>query len=550
MVGDNFQVLVIGAGPTGLTMANILGMYGIRTLLVERNAATVAEPRAVSIDDESLRTMQFIGLIDTVRKSIVEGYGSHYFSPSGRCFTKVLPDIVEYGYVRRSAFRQPVLEAQLREGLGRFAHVETRFSTRVTMLEETGGEVRATLVGPDGTEDTVSAEYVAACDGGRSATREALGIGMVGSSYDQGWLIIDLAGSSQRFRHTQVFCDPTRPGLSLPGPDGTKRYEFMMLPGEKPEELLDEANVRKLLARHSEEDPNLQIVRKVIYHFHARIAERWRSGRIFLAGDAAHLTPPFAGQGMNSGVRDAQNLGWKLAACLRGELGSKALDSFETERRPHAWALIQLAVIMGRVMMPRSRPMAFFTRLAFRALALYPPARDYVLQMKYKPKPFFQDGLLIGEAGPSLRGRMFPQPMVERRDGSKVLLDELLGAGLALVERDDGRSALSPPGERRPMDVAIVRVMPRDHRFLPGQAQNPECVRDLTGVIGEVFAKAGVRGVLLRPDRYVAAALPDASGPEELDNLVAGLVTKSKPGTADAPVPQRLDLARAEATMS
>src|SRR5450432_1224611 len=127
-----YDVLVIGAGPTGLTCANILGMYGIRTLVVERNAATVGEPRAVSIDDESLRTMQFIDLVDAVRKDISEGYGSYYYSPRRRCFAKVVPDTMEYGFPRRSAFRQPILEAQLRAGLERFPTVATRFSTRVT----------------------------------------------------------------------------------------------------------------------------------------------------------------------------------------------------------------------------------------------------------------------------------------------------------------------------------------------------------------------------------------------------------------------------------
>ena len=119
---------------------------------------------------------------------------------------------------------------------------------------------------------------------------------MTGSTYDARWLIVDLAGSCERFRHTRVYCDPARPALALPGPEGTRRYEFMMLPGENPEELLTEARVRSLLAQRSDEDAKLEIVRKAVYHFHARIAERWRWVRIFLAGDAAHLSPPFAGQ--------------------------------------------------------------------------------------------------------------------------------------------------------------------------------------------------------------------------------------------------------------
>ena len=555
------EVAIVGAGPVGLTLANILGLHGIRTLLVERNAATVGEPRAVSIDDEALRTMQYIGLDEVVRSRIVQGYGSYYFSAGGRCFAKVVPDTVEYGFARRSAFRQPVLEAQLREGLARFASVETLFSTEVQGVEEDADGVsvrlapsraplcgdpssraplsgepssRAPLCGEPssrapllrqrpGTQSLVRARYLVACDGARSPVREALGIGMSGSTYDCRWLIVDLAGSTDRFRHTRVFCDPARPGLALPGPEGTRRYEFMLLPGEDPAAMLDEANVRRLLARHSDEDARLAIVRKVVYHFHARLAERWRAGRIFLAGDAAHLSPPFAGQGMNSGLRDAQNLGWKLAWVLRGGVGPGLLDTYETERKPHAAALIQMAVRMGLVMMPRNRLRAVLTQAAFRALALHRPARDYVMQMKYKPPPRYTAGFLAGAAGTSLRGRMFVQPRVERRDGSTVLLDSLLGAGFAVVEWHDGTLALASPGADRPLDARLVRVIPRDHRFVDTASDGVEQVRDATGAIAAAFERANIRGVVLRPDRYVAACLARDADGAECDRVLEAL---------------------------
>ena len=514
------QVLVVGAGPVGLTLANILGMHGVRTVLVERNASTVNEPRAVSIDDESLRTMQYIGLVDTVRERIVAGYGSHYFSAGGSCFAKVLPDTLEYGFPRRSAFRQPVLEAQLREGLARFPSVEVRFSTRVEQVEDVGSHVRVKLGSRDG---EVRAQYVVACDGARSPIREALGIAMSGGTYDNRWLIVDLAGSMDRFRHTRVFCDPARPGLQLPGPDGTRRYEFMLLPGEDPDAFLEESNVRALLARHSAEDAGLTIVRKVIYHFHARLAERWRAGRIFLAGDAAHLSPPFAGQGMNSGLRDAQNLGWKLAWCLDGALAPGLLETYEMERKPHAAALIQMAVRMGHVMMPRGRLRAFATQAAFRALALYKPARDYVMQMKYKPPPRFAQGFLVGDAGAGVRGRMFIQPQVGRRDGTVVLLDTLLGSGFSAVEWNDGALPNAGVREDRPLDARVIHVIPRDHRFVPHAGGAIEEVRDATGSIEALFTRAGIRGVVVRPDRYVAACLGRASDGAECDRLLEAL---------------------------
>jgi len=519
------QVLVVGAGPVGLTLANILGMHGVRTVLVERNASTVGEPRAVSIDDESLRTMQYIGLDEEVRRRIVPGYGSYYFSARGRCFAKVVPDTLEYGFPRRSAFRQPILEAQLREGLERFDCVDVRFETNVEGVRDAGTHVIGQL---DSGE--ITAEYAVACDGARSPVREALGIAMSGSTYDCKWLIVDLAGSTDRFRHTRVFCDPARPGLALPGPEGTRRYEFMLLPGEDADAVLDEANVRRLLGRHSEEDARLEIVRKVIYHFHARLAQRWRAGRIFLAGDAAHLSPPFAGQGMNSGLRDAQNLGWKLAWRLRGELGDALLDTYETERKPHAAALIQMAVRMGQVMMPRSALRAFATQTAFRALSLYRPARDYVMQMKYKPPPRFAEGLVCGDAGAALRGRMFVQPRVETHDGSTVLLDERLGKGFAVVEWHDGVLANARCGDR-PLGARLIRVIPRDHRFVGGAGDFDE-VRDASGAIGSLFESAGIRGVVVRPDRYVAACLARDSDAGECDRMLASLSGERSPWIA------------------
>ena len=527
------DVIVVGAGPTGLAIANILGMHGVRTLVVERNASTVGEPRAVSIDDESLRTLQYLGLYKVIEPTLMRGYGSYYYSAAGRCFAQVVSSLVEYGFPRRSAFRQPVLEATLRAGLGRYASVEVRFQTRLAAFEVVPGGVQVALedVRDPSLRQTVRARYLAACDGGRSMVREALGVELSGATYDQRWLIVDLEGSADDFRHTRVYCDPARPALALPGPDNTRRYEFMTLPGDRDEDLLDDRTIRAMLARHSTADAALSIVRKVIYHFHARVADRWRVGPVFLAGDAAHLSPPFAGQGMNSGLRDAHNLGWKLAAVVNGRLGEQVLDTYETERRPHARALIQMAINMGHVMMPRSRLHALLVQWALRLLALYPPARDYFMQMKYKPKPQFTEGLMTGAAGAALKGRMFVQPMVERRDGTRVLLDEVTGTGFAVLEwlpqerlaTAEGRGAASAP---LPLGALQVGLLHKDERFVgvrPLSGPHAMIVRDETGQIGRLFAEAGVRGVILRPDRYVAAAIALDAPPDEAARLLETL---------------------------
>ena len=529
----HYPVVVVGAGPTGLVLANILGVERADTLLLERNERTVSEPRAVSIDDESLRTIQGIGLLDTVLGDIVQGYGSHYYSRSGSRFARVQPALQEYGFPRRSAFRQPILEAQLREGLRHYPHVEAYFSHCLEQFEQDAVGVALKVAGPDGTLQTVRCDYLVGCDGARSGVRERLGIEMEGSSFGERWLIIDLLGTPDRFRHTRVYCDPRRPAISLPGPNGTRRYEFMLHAGERDEDLLREDVVRQLIGERSAGDRDLQIARKVVYAFHARVAARWRDGRVFLAGDAAHLSPPFAGQGMNSGVRDSLNLGWKLASVLRGELGRGLLDSYELERKPHAWALIEMATQIGRFMMPSGAAQAFLMQNLMRLLSVFPPARDYVMQMKFKPKPRYGAGFVVPDGASdavSLSGRLFVQPQVEVPRGRRMRLDDALGRGFRLL-------VFGPlPGDPLPElplapSLAAERffIVPQDYNFphpLPAGDER-SMLRDCDGGIEAQLRPFAPCAVLLRPDRYVAAVIP-LSHPEPACRSLAALVDATR----------------------
>lgn len=505
----HYPVVIAGGGPTGLTLANLLGMYGIECLLLERHAATVQEPRAVSIDDESLRTMQAAGIADEVFAQTVAGYGSHYFTADGVCFAKVEPTGQPYGFPRRNAFRQPILERQLREALLRFPHVTAAFEHELHSFEQDANAVALLVRQPDGSDVGITCDYLVGCDGASSGVRKAIGSTLGGSTFAERWLIVDLENSPVHSRHTVVFCDVERPCIALPGPDRTRRYEFYLHPHERDEDFLKSDTVRHLMATH-DAAPGSRVVRQVIYTFHARIADRWSQGRVFLAGDAAHLTPPFAGQGMNSGLRDANNLAWKLACVERGELGPRLLDSYEVERRDHVGAMIEMALRLGRIMAPRSRAEAFLVQNGFRLLGLYPPARDYVAQMKFKPSPRFAKGFLLPDgrsARTTLVGRLFPQPDVLLDDDSAVALDDVLGQGFSVVMRgvpdDADMLGLSEVdwGGIRPNGVIIA---PRDD-----STPAPEGIvvvreseaQDWPAVpVGHVF--------LLRPDRYVAACLP------------------------------------------
>jgi 3-(3-hydroxy-phenyl)propionate hydroxylase len=505
----NAAILIVGAGPTGLTLANILGQSGIDTVVIDRKESTVGEPRAVSIDDESLRTMQAIGIVGEVLKNVVTGYGVHYLTePGGRCFAKVEPTASEYGYPRRNAFRQPLFEASLREGLARFPSVRIWFGHTLEKFTQDASGVTATIQRADGSTVQVHANYMVGADGGRSPVREMLGVCMSGSTFKSRWLVVDTEHDDDPFWQTRVYCDARRPVVDVPGPHHTRRYEILIHPDEDADQAMQPERVAELLRPFRQGRPT-DIIRKVVYTFHARMADKWRSGRVFLAGDAAHLTPPYAGQGLNSGIRDAHNLGWKLAAASIGAISDEALDSYETERRPHAWALIRLALNLGIVMAPRTRFHAWLAQSFFTVTAYIPPIRDYFLQMKFKPKPQYTQGLLgpetTSQQAPGGRGRMFAQPTVRTSDGSEVLLDEIIGHKFALISYGDC------PGLKHPLWRALgatrICILPKAGKagdLSLAAGAGTVVVYDKNDALRNFFAGRQGQLVLVRPDRYIA----------------------------------------------
>lgn len=524
---DHYSVIVVGAGPTGLTLANLLGLYGVRVLLLERNAATVGEPRAVSIDDESLRIMQAIGIVDDVLQQVVSGYGSEYFGADGKPFLHVEPTGTPYGYPRRNACRQPILEAQLRQALGRYPNVTAAFACALVSFREESEGVRVQVEGS--LNGSLNCDYLVACDGASSTVRTALGIKLEGRSYDEPWLILDLINVSAPSRNTYVFCDAERSCVALPGPNRTRRFEIKLHPHESEEQMLRPEVVEALLQRFGA-DPQSQLTRKAVYRFHARLAESWASKRVFLAGDAAHLMPPFAGQGMNSGLRDAHNLAWKLAFVIGGSLGSQLLRSYEVERRDHVQQMIQLAMRMGRIMAPATPWSGKLLQAGFRLLRLWPRMRDYFVEMKYKPQPRFHRGFLIAEAAHrrhSLVGRLLPQPRVKRPVLGLALLDEVLGPGFALLCGETDLNAFlefihtchRPGWSLRYVAIAAGPAHPRH----VGEA---EIVVDESGKLIEQLSVYRGHALLIRPDRYVAASVP-LGNPSEASRCFEALLAST-----------------------
>ncbi|TRW93041.1 bifunctional 3-(3-hydroxy-phenyl)propionate/3-hydroxycinnamic acid hydroxylase [Paracoccus sp. M683] len=498
------DVAVLGAGPTGLIVANLLGRAGLRVALIERNPGTVDAPRAVSIDDESLRTVQATGFLDAVLADIALDYGSDYYSRmGGRQFLSVSPDSREYGFPKRSAFSQPLFEATLRRGLDRFPNVTQIFGQDCAGFSEDAMGVTLDLPG----RGAVRAGYLVGCDGGRSATRKAIGAQFGGATYQQRWLIVDLASSHDRARQTRVNCDPARPFISLPGPHGIRRYEFLLHDHEDGDAICADPARLAALMSIAGPDADRPVVRRQVYTFHARIADRWQTDRVFLAGDAAHLSPPFAGQGMNSGIRDAHNIAWKLAAVVSGQVGQGLLKTYQTERKPHATQLIDLAVTIGKIMVPPSRLNAALVQTGFRATRLIPRLQAYFAQMKYKPKPFFAEGFVAAGPDPlQMRGRMCPQPELETAAGTRVLLDDLAPGFQLIAYGHDAQASLAGADA---LDFGIelpppLAILPR--HSLPDPNSTVAWARDIHDRMARPGRPARPVAMILRPDRYVAAA--------------------------------------------
>lgn len=508
---SHYPVVIVGAGPTGLTLANLLGRHGTHFLLVERNASTVQEPRAVSIDDESLRTIQAAGLIEIVLRDVVAGYGSIYYTAQRIRFAKVQPTGTPYGYARRNAFRQPRLEAQLCAALGHVTGATVLFGWRLQSFRQTTSHVELRLVHADGGTKDVSCDYLVGCDGANSAVRATLGVELDGMTYSMRWLILDLENNENRTKHTEVFCSRRRPCITLPGPDGTRRYEFELFPNETDAEMLAPERVNALLRSHGA-DPRAVIRRKAVYRFHARVAQRWLVRRVLLAGDAAHLTPPFAGQGMNSGIRDAHNLAWKLAAVAARTAGAGLLQTYEQERYPHVRQMIDLALRMGRVMSPPNRCSALLTQTGFLLLNLWPPGRDYMTQMKYKPSPRFSSGFMVPD-GRSIRrtlvGRLLQQPKVVTVGGRLELLDDTIGARFALLVRTSMPEAAFACLNQPIWDaLGALRIALLPRGAAPLTLEGGVTVAESDDSFSEGLGPCRTEVILLRPDRYVVACFP------------------------------------------
>ena len=446
------DVAILGYGPVGALLANLLGQAGLKVGVFERDREIYALPRAVHFDGEVMRIFQSVGLADRIAAATrTSAKGMHFVNAEGRTLMirRGIDGPGPHGWAGNWYFHQPELERILREGAARFPNVEVQL----------GREIRSV--------DELDARYVVGCDGARSLVRQAIGSRRRDLGLHQPWLVVDLFCNpdSPRVRtlpeHTVQLCDPARPMtvVNVGDSHGTlrRRWEIMLMPGDDPERMTDPATFWPMMARWVGPDDAV-IERSAVYTFHSVVQQGWRKGRLLLAGDACHQTPPFLGQGMCAGMRDASNLAWKLVEVLQRGADDSLLDTYESERLPHVSAFIELAVRLGAVLQETDPRKAAARDKRFKA----------GVEIFDFPQPH------LGGCTPPV-GTIFPQPRLA--DGR--LMDEAIGPRFAVVG-----------------DASLLAGLETRAALLPG-------------VGTDWLEQHGASAAILRPDRYVCALARD-----------------------------------------
>jgi 2-polyprenyl-6-methoxyphenol hydroxylase-like FAD-dependent oxidoreductase len=439
------RVVIVGAGPTGITAATLLAQYGVECLVLERWPGVYPRPRAVHLDDEIYRVLARLGIADEFAAISRPTLGLRLLDNRFNVLAEFNrdPSRSPHGFPQANMFDQPELEAVLRANLKRYACAEVRGNAEVTGITQTEQGVRVSFTDRcDGQVHLVDAEYLLGCDGANSTVRAQIGSTMRDLNFEQRWLVVDIATSQtngadlRQWEGVHQVCDPGRAGTYMRIAPARYRWEFQLLDGESASDFGTLTALRALIAPWTAgvPDSELTLLRLTEYTFRAQIADRWRRGNIFILGDAAHLTPPFIGQGMGAGVRDAANLAWKIAGVLDGTLAAGVLDSYEQERKPHTRAMIRLALTVGRSMTGGGRLGTLVRRIVLPRLRLVPGLRDKVVD---STTPALHASALVRKSRRSrwpgrsrqLAGTLCPNPRLA--DGRR--LDAVLGTGFAVI---------------------------------------------------------------------------------------------------------------------
>lgn len=510
-------VVVVGAGPTGVVAALALAVHGVEVVVLERHPDAYALPRAVHLDDEAVRVLQSVGVADEFAAVSRPTGGLRLLDAQHRTMAEFPRSTApgRHGHPSANLFDQPDLEALLRHRLHAAPRVRLRTCVEVVGVEPgpaTGPSVVVLEDRGTGRVERLPAAAVLGCDGADSLVRRVVGARWRDLRATERWLVVDVRCPVplEAWDGVHQVCDPYRAATFLRVGADRYRWEFALRDGEAAEQLLAPEAFAALVRPWTGELPvaRLEVLRSSEYVFRARLADRWRRGRVLLLGDAAHQSPPFVGQGLGSGVRDAANLAWKLAAVLHGRAPEALLDTYERERRPHARALIRLARTAGWAMTGGGGRTAAVRRAALAALCRVPGAQERVLD---RGTPPLTRGPLVPRPrlpGPGLVGTLAPQPQVVAESGERGLLDDVVGPRFAVLTTAAVDGELRRLADR--LAAPVLRLAP------PGTAPAAAGADDVLtddGTLPAWLRRARVTTAVLRPDRVVLVTADSTTAP-------------------------------------
>jgi 3-(3-hydroxy-phenyl)propionate hydroxylase len=423
------DVIVVGLGPTGATTACLLAQRGVRVAAFDQSADIYPKPRAISFDQEFMRVMQELKIAERIMPFTAPYRPSEYLGTDGQVIRRIeaAPPPHLLGWTSNYVFDQPGVERELRKRLLELKLVTASYSTEVMSCGQDADGVWVQARLPDGGMRRFTAKYLLACDGGSSPIRKSLGIMLEDLGFDEPWLVVDAIVPDTKIKElpqTQIqYCDPFRPCTYVVGPGNHRRWEIMLLPGDALSAEFPEAELWPLLARWLKPG-EARLWRAATYRFRSLVTHEWRRARILLAGDAAHMTPPFMSQGMVQGIRDGLNLAWKIERVVQGASTDSLLDTYGLERRPHVMATTQAAIGLGREICERDLRRA---RDRDARLASTKVNERVVPTIRQNLIPGLTMGPLVSNTPAA--GTLFPQPFVNTggRTSPPRLLDELTG---------------------------------------------------------------------------------------------------------------------------
>ena len=511
-----FDVIIIGGGPVGKMAALMLGRQGHTVLVCERKEQPYPLPRAVAHDAEIARIFQSVGMPVDGMPEAVEPYDDLYVWVNGKDETLHLVDwtgIDPSGWNNTYFYNQPAIESRLAAKLAEYPRVQFRRGTTATLKAQDATGVAVDLKSSDGSTETVRGRYAIGADGANSDVRSAVGVSWKDLGYFFDWLVIDVVPKPGLVVTTlaKQIADPARPTTVVPGGPGRRRWEFMRLEGETVEELTQPERIWELLQPFGVTPETAELERGVVYTFASGWASEWRKSRVFLAGDAAHLMPPFAGQGLAAGFRDCMNLTWKLDLVMRGLAPEALLDTFGSERAPHVSNFIDFSISLGKIICildpeeARKRDEAMMSALA-AGRAPEPP-----------PLPRLGSGIHSGDQG----GYLSWQGQVTTRDNpNPTRFDDLFGAG-ALMLTKAAQAQVLTDHQITTLSAAGIKVVSTDPNTI---REGVHVFSDVNGTYAQWLSTVNAESVLVRPDFYVfGTGSGDAAGAELAASYLAEL---------------------------